>query len=75
MSPEILNSLFKIGETISSKGTNNEIGSGIGLLLCQEFIGKHQGQIEVESEEGKGSAFKLHLPLKINQNEQDAVLN
>jgi signal transduction histidine kinase len=63
MSPDILNSLFKIGETISNKGTNNETGTGIGLLLCKEFIEKHQGEIAVESEIGKGSMFKFHLPV------------
>ncbi len=75
MSPEILKSLFIIGETISSKGTNNETGTGIGLLLCKEFIEKHQGEIEVESEEGKGSTFKLHLPLDMKFNETEAVFN
>jgi signal transduction histidine kinase len=75
MSPEILNSLFKIGETISNKGTNNETGTGIGLLLCKEFIEKHQGEIAVESEIGKGSMFKFHLPVGKSLNKQEVVLN
>lgn len=74
MSPEILTSLFKIGETISNKGTNNETGTGIGLLLCKEFIEKHQGKIEVESEEGKGSSFKFILPIQ-NMDEFESSTN
>jgi signal transduction histidine kinase len=75
MSPDILNSLFKIGETISNNGTNNETGTGIGLLLCKEFIEKHQGEIAVESEVGKGSTFKFHLPIGKDINESEEVNN
>lgn len=64
MSPEIQRSLFKIGETISSRGTKNETGTGIGLLLCKEFLDKHQTKILVESFAGKGSTFKFSLPLE-----------
>ncbi len=64
MSEKVLNSLFKIGETISIHGTNNEKGSGIGLLLCKEFLDKHQSELILESKEGKGSTFKFSLPVK-----------
>jgi signal transduction histidine kinase len=74
MSPNILNNLFKIGETISSKGTKNETGTGIGLILCKEFIEKHQSRILVESLEGGGSKFKFHLPLEKKVNSYDAAL-
>ncbi|PBJ09348.1 sensor histidine kinase KdpD [Flavobacterium sp. ACN6] len=56
--------LFKINEKVIQKGTENEIGNGLGLLLCSEFIKKHQGQIWAESKLGKGSTFKFVLPLK-----------
>ncbi len=63
MSEEIIDKLFKIEEKISTKGTNNESGTGLGLLLANEFIKKHNGSINVESELGKGSVFKIQLPL------------
>ncbi|MBF7091300.1 HAMP domain-containing histidine kinase [Flavobacterium sp. ALJ2] len=56
--------LFKINGKVSQRGTENESGSGLGLLLCSEFIKMHQGKIWTESEPGKGSTFKFTLPLK-----------
>jgi signal transduction histidine kinase len=55
--------LFKINGKIIRPGTDNEIGNGMGLLLCSEFIDKHKGKIWAESELGKGSTFKFTLPL------------
>ena len=43
-------------------GTNGEKSSGLGLILCREFIEKHGGKLEVRSEEGMGSEFSLTLP-------------
>src|SRR6056297_2624116 len=54
-------SLFKIGETKSLTGTNGEEGTGFGLLLCKEFVDKHNGTIEVESELGKGTQIRIRL--------------
>jgi signal transduction histidine kinase len=56
--------LFKINEKSSVSGTENESGTGLGLIICKEFIEKHNGRIWVESELGKGSDFKLSLPIK-----------
>lgn len=54
--------LFKIDEFHSTMGTNNEQGSGLGLLFCKEFIDLHGGKIRIESEPDKGSKFKFTLP-------------
>jgi signal transduction histidine kinase len=62
MDEKTKNSLFKIEESTSKKGTNGEKGTGIGLILCKEFIEKHEGKIWVESELGKGSNFFISLP-------------
>jgi signal transduction histidine kinase len=71
MTPATLNGLFKFGELIPNEGTNNEKGTGLGLLLCKEFIEKHQGEIVVESEVGKGSTFKFLLPVVKNLHETE----
>lgn len=59
-----INKLFILSESYSTPGTNNEKGTGLGLILCNEFIKKNNGLIWVESEIGKGSSFSFSLPLK-----------
>jgi PAS domain S-box-containing protein len=59
MSPELKNRLFQINEKTSRPGTEGELSTGLGLLLCKEFIEKHEGKIRVESEVGKGSTFSF----------------
>jgi signal transduction histidine kinase len=66
MSKEITSKLFRIDSTHLTRGTENEKGTGLGLFLCKEFVEKHGGKIWVESEPGKGSIFKLLLPLDVN---------
>ncbi|MGM0497418.1 MAG: ATP-binding protein, partial [Bacteroidota bacterium] len=53
--------LFKITTHFSKEGTNSETGTGLGLILCHEFIEKNDGQIWVESEKDKGSSFNFTL--------------
>ena len=63
MSEKTRNSIFEIENTISVPGTNNERGTGLGLILCKEFVEKHGGKLWVESEEGRGSKFFFTIPL------------
>jgi len=62
MSKAILDNLFRIDIQTARRGTDGEPSTGIGLLLCNEFILKHGGALSVESEEGKGSRFSFTLP-------------
>lgn len=62
MSQEQMERLFKIGEYVSTTGTANEKGSGLGLILCKEFIEKNQGTLRVESKLGEGSRFIINFP-------------
>lgn len=54
--------LFKMDEFQSTLGTNNEPGTGLGLLFCKEFVEMHGGKIWIESEYGRGSKFRFTLP-------------
>jgi len=62
MSERVVNKLFKIDEKVGQKGTDGELSTGLGLLLCKEFVEKQSGKIWVESEEGKGSIFYFTVP-------------
>ncbi len=62
MNPETLENVFKLDGNVNSLGTDGEPSTGLGLILCKEFIEKHGGKILAESEEGKGSTFFFTLP-------------
>ncbi len=62
MSEEEIRQLFNEEMTISKSGTDMEKGTGLGLLLCQEFTRLHQGEIQVNSRPGEGSTFLIRLP-------------
>ncbi|WP_372753714.1 tetratricopeptide repeat protein [Labilibaculum sp.] len=62
ISKENQKKLFQLDSNFTTTGTNDENGSGLGLLLCKEFIDKNGGQIWVESEKNKGSKFVFTLP-------------
>jgi signal transduction histidine kinase len=63
ISEEDLKRLFKIDDQISQKGTQNEMGNGLGLIICKEFVEKHGGKIWVESIVNEGSIFQFTLPV------------
>ena len=62
MNADMLVKLFQIGQSTNRRGTDDEPSTGLGLLLCEEFIKKHGGTIHVKSEEGKGSEFRFTFP-------------
>jgi signal transduction histidine kinase len=64
MTQENLGKLWKHTKPFTTKGTKNEEGTGLGLLLCKEFIEKHNGAIWAESELGKGSQFFVRIPFQ-----------
>jgi signal transduction histidine kinase len=65
ISQEDAQTLFKIDSTVKRKGTNNEDGSGLGLILCREFIAKNNGTIWVSSAAGEGSSFFFTVPARV----------
>jgi PAS domain S-box-containing protein len=54
--------LFKMTNKFTQYGTNEEKGTGLGLILCQEFIERHNGKIWIESEKGKGTTIRFSFP-------------
>ncbi|MCE1190403.1 MAG: PAS domain S-box protein [Ignavibacteria bacterium] len=62
ISPENIAKLFKIDKVVSTKGTQDERGTGLGLLLCKEMVEKMNGKIWVKSEPGRGTKFTFSIP-------------
>lgn len=69
MEQELIDNLFRIDKNIVMRGTANEKGSGLGLLLCKELIEKLNGKIKVQSQKEKGSilSFTIPVPDEINK--------
>ncbi|MEI7522935.1 MAG: PAS domain S-box protein [Mariniphaga sp.] len=63
MNKQMIADLFRLDINTSRKGTKGESSTGLGLIICRDFIEKHGGNLSVESEEGKGSTFRFTLPV------------
>jgi len=63
ISPQAIEDIFRIDKHLSTLGTDNEAGTGLGLILCKEFIEKHGGNLKVDSKVGEGSNFHFTLPI------------
>lgn len=66
MSQEQIEKLFKVEISNSTPGTNNEQGTGLGLILCKEFIEKNFGDIEIKSRINEGTSFRFSIPTSPN---------
>ena len=66
MSKHILDNLFFMDVNTARKGTEGESSTGLGLIICKDFIEKHNGKLLVESEEGRGSVFRFTIPSKLS---------
>ncbi len=75
ISKSSIKKLFLIDQSYSTTGTNKETGTGLGLILCKEFVEKHNGKIWVESEEKKGSTFYFTLPYNAEPQEKNIIEN
>jgi len=62
MTEDIVKKLFDKENNASLTGTNNEMGTGLGLILVNDFVAQHGGTIDVESEVGAGTTFKFTIP-------------
>ncbi|MEJ5287215.1 MAG: ATP-binding protein [Candidatus Kapaibacteriota bacterium] len=62
---ELIPNLFKVGAKTSRPGTEGESSTGLGLILCKEYIERHRGKLWVESDEGKGAKFLFSIPLDL----------
>ena len=63
MSQEVMASLYELKEYHDTRGTSGEKGTGLGLIICKEFVEKNFGTMQIDSEEEKGTTFTLSFPL------------
>ncbi|MEI6456855.1 MAG: HAMP domain-containing sensor histidine kinase, partial [bacterium] len=66
MNMQMMKDIFRLDIPTERKGTDGEPSTGLGLIICKDFIEKHGGELRVESEEGGGSTFYFTLPEKKN---------
>ncbi len=65
ISKDRIEKIFRLDKSYSTSGTNNEKGTGLGLIICKEFVEKHGGKIWIESEEDEGSRFSFTIPDRV----------
>lgn len=75
MSPSMMANLFRIDVRINREGTEGEPSTGLGLLLCKEFVNMHGGDIWANSEMGKGSTFYFTIPSKLDESVSNPTAN
>ncbi len=63
MAQEVIDNLFQSKKIDSTKGTKNEKGTGLGLILVKDFIEKNNGKLKIKSEPGRGTEFQISLPV------------
>ena len=73
ISSDRLASIFEIDKHTNTNGTENELGSGLGLILCKDFVTRHNGEIWIESTLNKGTKVSFTLPLKSGTSENQKL--
>ena len=70
LNKQMIDSLFKLDDNTGRQGTEGESSTGLRLIICNDFIEKHDRKLEVDSEEGAGSTFRFTLPACKSRNQE-----